>query len=904
MAKKHIVKIILTSTVNKDVRLPFEDSIKEVYTFRDSGYIDILLTYVDDKGVETVKKKRTSVGWDVGGKILKQLEKLISQYQRPSTSEGLGDWLLQVEYDDKSVSQVVGDLATYVELGKTELNKYLRTRIPAGEKYKFFNVSKDRFKDKKAEEKAALEAIRRQEEDRLRKEAAEEEARIDAAMNKYDFEYLQFKIRTDDVSSTGFINKINYFPVVFNAKVKRGELFCTASLSSLSSNDTFINFNDIAEKWLDTLESLHIENWKSSYTNGEENSWPIGIKWKLCYGSKSKGETVVNGFNAFPEEWKKLIWLMYCASQYPSLLYYYKDFILPEKPTRKDIKFAKAYASDDVSMKSCFESYDELWEEAGEFSCELGEDRELDYIISVSVDQNDYDIFGTFSDEPQNLIAVDCSTREASLAEGRVLTLAKQYLQVKLMAQRNTLPANIQEYKSRFGVQFPFINFIGLEIESVKSTIQKCLKDDHPYLKRPFEKDSFCLAFNSQKPIYFNLRAAIWHGLIAGSTGTGKSTSLKSLAQNFSRLGVPVFLTDLKERINMSFPRKENFRSKSSYDLLKAFLGQEPLLSRGSYCRYWDPSGAKGHKLRFKLAEVDVELLSEKLNLTYAGKQSLQHIFELDKRYGFGLFNFTDLMDFIKMLSHSDDVYDFPAGHLNYILTAISHLKERYGKGIFGSPCLEIEDLISFNEKGEGVINIMKASKFIKTPSLYRTFVIELLSKLNKELPRYDKNFKPQMVLFFDEAEFIFNELSKLELQWLEFLLSQLSYRGVGVFFVTSSPCNVPNELLQYLRNKIQHGCFYLDNKTKKYLNFFFKNGKHDNPANKVMGLGSGQVLLSLVNEDGTICEISDAQIFPVLSSKNPPENWSYTEWKRNDLTQFYKYDADIEFSITEECPY
>lgn len=305
MAKKPISKIIMTSTVNDGYKLNALDTIKEEYTFRASGGITINMTYKDENGEESVKTKKTKVSPDVAVKMLKQLEKLL-KYDAIDDIEETGTWNLSVIYDDKSKVECSGKLSCFIDIGKTEMNKYLRTRIPAGEKYKFFNVSCNLFRDRNEE---AVEEKHRQEQARIK---AEKEAELQRQkdLNPYGFESLTFR-----VLNSNFCKDLDYpkFSVFVEDGILKGYTQNTIykGLPCNKKSDVVILGVDNKD-WVKKLEELKVNEWKQEYVD-EDSAKYKGVEWTLEYKSKEIGKISSRGMNAFPSQWVSFVGLMICA---------------------------------------------------------------------------------------------------------------------------------------------------------------------------------------------------------------------------------------------------------------------------------------------------------------------------------------------------------------------------------------------------------------------------------------------------------------------------------------------------------------------------------------------------------------------------------------------------------------
>jgi DNA double-strand break repair helicase HerA and related ATPase len=364
------------------------------------------------------------------------------------------------------------------------------------------------------------------------------------------------------------------------------------------------------------------------------------------------------------------------------------------------------------------------------------------------------------------------------------------------------------------------------------------------------------------------------HGLIAGATGTGKTVTLQTLAQGFSRIGVPVFMADVKGDLSgLAQPGASSPKLKERIDLLKlkdfTFAACPAVL--------WDVFGERGHPARATASGVGPLLLGRMLGLNETQQGVLTLVFKIADDAGLLLL---DMKDLRAMLQHvGENAKDFTTEYGNVSTASIGaiqrgllELEHEGGEKLFGEPALNIDDLMQV-ERGQGVVNILAGEKLMGAPKLYSTFLLWLLSELFEHLPEVGDPEKPKLVFFFDEAHLLFNEAPKALLEKIEQVVRLIRSKGVGVYFVTQNPLDIPDSVLGQLGNRVQHALRAFTPKDQKAVKSAAQtmraNPKLDVEA-AITELQVGEALVSLLDEKGRPSVVERALVLPPASRIGP----------------------------------
>ncbi len=392
------------------------------------------------------------------------------------------------------------------------------------------------------------------------------------------------------------------------------------------------------------------------------------------------------------------------------------------------------------------------------------------------------------------------------------------------------------------------------------------------------------------------------HGLIAGATGTGKTITLQALAQRLSAIGVPVFMADVKGDLSgMAKPGGANAKVRERLEALKL----EPAFS-ACPVEFWDVYGRQGLPVRTTVSDMGPLLLGRMLGLNETQEGVLSLVFKIADDAGHLLL---DLKDLRAMLQHvGDNAARFKTQYGNVAASSIGAsqrgllaLENQGAAQFFGEPMLEVADLMRVRE-GHGVVSILAADRLMNSPKLYSAFLLWLLAELFEQLPEVGDPEKPKLVFFFDEAHLLFDEAPKALLEKVEQVVRLIRSKGVGVFFVTQDPLDVPESVLGQLGNRVQHALRAFTPRDQKAVKTAAETLR-PNPklkAEKVITeLGVGEALVSLLDEKGRPAVVERALIVPPASQVGP-----IGEEERGALVRGSSLFAKYEKSVDRESAY
>ena len=381
-----------------------------------------------------------------------------------------------------------------------------------------------------------------------------------------------------------------------------------------------------------------------------------------------------------------------------------------------------------------------------------------------------------------------------------------------------------------------------------------------------------------EKPVEIIARMANRHGLIAGATGTGKTVTLQALAESFSRLGVPVFLSDVKGDLSgISFPGSDA-NVKVAERVAEMNLASRGFSYGASPVIFWDIYGRSGHPVRTTITEMGPLLLSRLLDLNEVQEGVLNIVFRVADENGMLLL---DLKDLRAMLGHvADNASQLRGTYGNVSAASVGAIQRRLlklegqgGEALFGEPALTLDDLMRVNADGRGVVSVLAADKLINSRELYATFLLWLLSELFEQLPEVGDPDKPKLVFFFDEAHLLFDDAPKVLVDKVEEVVRLIRSKGVGVYFVTQNPLDVPDEILGQLGNRVQHALRAFTPRDQKAVRAaaqtFRANPKLDTEA-VISALGVGEALASTLDADGIPTPVERIKVAPPGSQLGP----------------------------------
>ena len=365
------------------------------------------------------------------------------------------------------------------------------------------------------------------------------------------------------------------------------------------------------------------------------------------------------------------------------------------------------------------------------------------------------------------------------------------------------------------------------------------------------------------------------HGLIAGATGTGKTVTLKVLAENFSRIGVPVFLADAKGDVSSLAKAGE---SNPKFDARIQSLHIDSIPFSASPVVFWDLFGEQGHPIRTTISEIGPLLLARILNLNDTQEGVLSAVFRIADDQGMLLLDFKDLKAMISYVSEhaaefKNDYGNLSPASLGAIQRNLLALADQGGDKFFGEPALDIMDFIQTDAQGRGNINLLAADKLMNTPKLYATFLLWMLSELFEQLPEVGDMDKPKLVFFFDEAHLLFDNASPALQEKIEQVVRLIRSKGVGIYFVTQNPLDLPESVLGQLGNRVQHALRAFtpkDQKAVKTAADTFRANPEFKVDQVITELAVGEALISCLDEQGTPQIVERAWVMPPYSSFSP----------------------------------
>ncbi|MFW2067299.1 helicase HerA-like domain-containing protein [Acinetobacter johnsonii] len=380
---------------------------------------------------------------------------------------------------------------------------------------------------------------------------------------------------------------------------------------------------------------------------------------------------------------------------------------------------------------------------------------------------------------------------------------------------------------------------------------------------------------NTQQDVVLHSKFANRHGLIAGATGTGKTVTLKVLAESFSRLGVPVFLADAKGDVSSL---AQAGASNPKFDERIKSLGIDSIPFAASPVVFWDLFAEQGHPIRTTITEIGPLLLARMLNLNDTQEGGLSAVFRIADDQGMLLIDFKDLKAMIGYVSEHAAEFKAEYGNLSPAsLGAIQRnllaLADQGGDQFFGEPSLNILDFIQTDSNGHGYINILAADKLMNTPKLYATFLLWMLSELFEQLPEVGDMDKPKLVFFFDEAHLLFDNASAALQEKIEQVVRLIRSKGVGIYFVTQNPLDLPESVLGQLGNRVQHALRAFtpkDQKAVKTAADTFRANPEFKVEQAITELAVGEALISCLDEQGTPQIVERAWVMPPYSSFSP----------------------------------
>ncbi|MEM8594495.1 MAG: helicase HerA-like domain-containing protein [Pseudomonadota bacterium] len=388
------------------------------------------------------------------------------------------------------------------------------------------------------------------------------------------------------------------------------------------------------------------------------------------------------------------------------------------------------------------------------------------------------------------------------------------------------------------------------------------------------------------------------HGLIAGATGTGKTITLQILAEAYSDIGVPVFTADVKGDLSgISQPAKSHLKIDERIEK----IGIDGYQANGYPVRFWDIYGKTGHVVRTTIQDMGPDLLANLMELTEAQASILYIAFTYADDEGLPLLDLKDLKSLISFLQDNakdlrQDYGSMSTRSLGALQRKLLVLEEQGGDQFFGEPALSIHDFMQ-QVDGKGIINLLDGRDLILNPGIYTTFLLWFLTELFEELEEQGDADKPRFVFFFDEAHLLFDNAPKALLQRLEQVVRIIRSKGVGVYFVTQSPSDIPDDVLGQLGNRIQHALRAFTPKEKKAVRVAaqsFRENPDLDTETVIMELGVGEALVSVLDEEGVPTMVEQTLMVPPQSLIGPSKDNQRDEVIDASLVR-EKYDEDVD---------
>ena len=381
-------------------------------------------------------------------------------------------------------------------------------------------------------------------------------------------------------------------------------------------------------------------------------------------------------------------------------------------------------------------------------------------------------------------------------------------------------------------------------------------------------------------PVYLEPSMANRHGLIAGATGTGKTVTLKVLAESFCDMGVPVFLADIKgDLTGMCVAGQETKHIRRSIDSMGITW-----FDYAAYpVRFFDVYGQRGHSVRTTISEMGPDLLSRLLGLNDIQSGILRIVFRIADERGLLLLDLKDLRSMIQYVGDNAREFKLTYGNISSqsvgaIQRALLRLEDEGGDIFFGEPELDLADWLDWDENGRGAMNILECQELFQHPLLYGTFLLWMLTELYEMIPEAGDLDKPKLAFFFDEAHLLFKDAPKALVEKVEQVVRLIRSKGVSVWFITQQPSDLPDSVLSQIGNRVQHALRAYTPSEQKFVKAAAKSFR-ENPAfdteEAIMALGVGEALVSVLDADGIPTVVERANILPPRSSMAAVEGYA-----------------------------
>ena len=386
-----------------------------------------------------------------------------------------------------------------------------------------------------------------------------------------------------------------------------------------------------------------------------------------------------------------------------------------------------------------------------------------------------------------------------------------------------------------------------------------------------YKNDKLLIGKSNDKELSILLNKANRHGLITGASGSGKTITSKVMAESFSDAGIPVFMADVKGDLAGTALQGE---SNESLDSRIQKLGIEDFEYKGFPVRFWDLFGKNGHPIRTTLDSVGPEILSMMLGLSEAQEGVLTVVFKIAKDNGWELDDIKDLRLLLQYVGDNREQFTTSYGNVTpqtvgVIQRCLLALENQGANEFFGQPEIDINDFIAQDTNGKGYINILHAVELFESPDLFASFLLWLLTTLYNKMPEVGDLDKPKVVFFFDEAHLLFKDIAPYRLKRIVQVVRLIRSRGIGLYFISQSPADIPNDIIAQLGNRVQHTLrAYTPTELKavKAAADSFRSNPEFDTYDAIINLGTGDALISFQNDNGEPEVVQKATILPPQS--------------------------------------
>lgn len=406
---------------------------------------------------------------------------------------------------------------------------------------------------------------------------------------------------------------------------------------------------------------------------------------------------------------------------------------------------------------------------------------------------------------------------------------------------------------------------------------------------------------SENKDLFILLDKANRHGLITGASGSGKTTTLKVIAESFSDAGVPVFISDVKGDLSSTALCGE-FKEEINNRLQKLNISENEFQYKDYPVRFWDIYGKNGHPIKTTIKNIGPSILSIMLGLSEAQEGVLNIAFKIAEDEGLNLDDLKDLRKLLQYVGDNNKNYTTKYGNITtqsigVIQRSLLGLEQLGADNFFSQPALDINDFIAFDNNGRGIVNILHAVELFQSTDLYTSLLLWLLTNLFHTMPEVGDLDKPKIIFFFDEAHLLFDGMPEYRLKRISQIVKLIRSKGIGLYFISQGPTDIPDEILAQLGNRIQHtlrAYTPAEQKVIKAAADSFRTNPNFNTVDAIMSLGTGEALISFQNENGEPEVVEKATILPPQSKMGTIDPMTRNKIINNSIL-CGKYDETID---------